>query len=202
MLTFGGASHVNPVGLRPDMAKYTIFVDGISKAYAATGLRVGWGVGPADVIASMADLLTHIGAWAPRPEQMATGELLCAPDDIRAYHASMIRDVQERLALLAEGLERLRTEGLPVESTAPQGAIYLSARFAVHGRRTPDGATLETNEAIRRYLLQSAGMAVVPFQAFGQLDESGWFRLSVGAVSPQSVRELMPRLRAALQALR
>ncbi|HEU4989866.1 MAG TPA: aminotransferase class I/II-fold pyridoxal phosphate-dependent enzyme, partial [Gemmatimonadaceae bacterium] len=129
MLTFGGARHVNPVGLRPEMAKYTIFVDGISKAFAATGLRVGWGVGPTDVIKSMADLLTHIGAWAPRPEQMATAELLCAESDIAEYHASMIRDLQERLGLMAEGLDHLRAKGFPVESTAPQGAIYLSAHF-------------------------------------------------------------------------
>ncbi|MDE3216971.1 MAG: aminotransferase class I/II-fold pyridoxal phosphate-dependent enzyme [Gemmatimonadota bacterium] len=201
-LTFGGAEHVNPVGLRPEMARYTVFVDGISKAFAATGLRVGWGVGPADVVKSMSDLLTHIGAWAPRPEQMATGELLCAVDDIRAYHAAMLRDVQERLSLLADGIEQLRRDGFPVASTSPQGAIYLSARFALHGKRTPDGETLDSNEGIRRYLLQSAGMALVPFQAFGQRDESGWFRLSVGAVSPADVRALVPRLRASLQALR
>ena len=201
MLTFGGAKHVNPVSLRPEMAQYTIFVDGISKAFAATGLRVGWGVGPADVIKRAADLLTHIGAWAPRPEQMATGELLCAEDDIRDYHAVMIRDIQERLTLLADGIDQLRRDGLPVESTTPQGAIYLSARFRLHGRRAPDGTTLATNEDIRRYLLQAAGMAIVPFQAFGQAEDNGWFRLSVGAVSPQAVRELIPRLRASLQAL-
>ncbi|MGH7669156.1 MAG: aminotransferase class I/II-fold pyridoxal phosphate-dependent enzyme, partial [Gemmatimonadaceae bacterium] len=143
----------------------------------------------------------HIGAWAPRPEQMATGELLCAEDDIRQYHAVMIRDLQERLGLMAEGIDQLRGEGFPVESTAPQGAIYLSARFGLHGRRTPEGQELRTNEDVRRYLLHAAGMAVVPFQAFGQHDETGWFRLSAGAVSPEGVRELIPRLRSSLQAL-
>ncbi len=201
MLTFGGGRHVNPVSLRPEMAKYTIFVDGISKAFAATGLRVGWGVGPSDVIKSMADLLTHIGAWAPRPEQMATGELLCAPDDIKAYHAGMLAGIQERLSLLAGGIEQLKRDGFPVESTVPQGAIYLSARFALHGKRTPEGEVLASNEAIRRYLLHAAGLAAVPFQAFGQHEETGWFRLSAGAVSPQDVRELIPRLKHALEAL-
>ena len=201
MLTLGNAAHVNPVGLRPEMAQYTIFVDGISKAFAATGLRVGWGIGPADVIKSMSDLLTHIGAWAPRPEQMATADLLNDDAAVRVYHAGMIRDIQERLTLLADGMDQLRRDGFPVDSTAPQGAIYLSARFALHGKRTPNGATLASNDDVRRYLLQSAGMAIVPFQAFGQPDETGWFRLSVGAVSPQDVRELIPRLRASLQAL-
>ncbi len=88
-----------------------------------------------------------------------------------------------------------------MDSSAPQGAIYLSARFALHGRRMPDGRVLDGNEAVRRYLLQAAGLAAVPFQAFGQHDETGWFRLSAGAVSPRDIRELIPRLRAALCAL-
>src|SRR5438046_1766813 len=65
MLTFGATRHVDPVSLRPAMAPYTIFVDGISKAFAATGVRVGWAIGPPDVIARMASILGHAGAWAP-----------------------------------------------------------------------------------------------------------------------------------------
>jgi aspartate aminotransferase len=78
------------------------------------------------------------------------------------------------------------------------GAIYLSARFALNGRTTADGGSLRTNEDIRRYLLQHAGLAVVPFQAFGSRDESGWYRLSVGAVSMAEIDRMLPRLRAAL----
>jgi aspartate aminotransferase len=183
------------------MRDYTVFVDGISKAFAATGLRVGWGVGPKDVIASMADLLTHIGAWAPRPEQMATADLLGAESEVERYRAGMIARIRERMDLLADGIDALRREGMPVESTAPQGAIYLSAHFALHGRRAPGGTELATNDDIRRYLLASCGLAAVPFQAFGQPEENGWFRLSVGAVSPGDVRALIPRLRASLRAL-
>ncbi|CAA9369378.1 MAG: Aspartate aminotransferase, partial [uncultured Gemmatimonadetes bacterium] len=57
MLTFGETMHVNPVTLRPAMAAYTVFVDGISKSFAATGVRVGWTVGPADVTQRMASVL-------------------------------------------------------------------------------------------------------------------------------------------------
>jgi aspartate aminotransferase len=67
--------------------------------------------------------------------------------------------------------------------------------------RTPDRQVLRTNEDIRRYLLQSAGLAVVPFQAFGSPEESGWFRLSVGAVSMTQLEALLPRLREALGCL-
>nr|HRC85904.1 aminotransferase class I/II-fold pyridoxal phosphate-dependent enzyme [Thermoanaerobaculia bacterium] len=66
------APHQTPVDLVPEVAPYTVFVDGISKAFAATGLRVGWSVGPPYLIQRMRDLLGHVGAWAPKPEQLAT----------------------------------------------------------------------------------------------------------------------------------
>src|SRR5580693_2943680 len=75
-LCFGGTQHVTPPGLLPEMARYTIFVDGISKCFAATGLRVGWAVGPVDVISRMSAVLGHVGAWAPRAEQLATAAML------------------------------------------------------------------------------------------------------------------------------
>ena len=202
MLTFGGARHFTPPGLRPEMAKYTVFVDGISKSFAATGVRVGWAVGPVDVIKAMGDLLTHMGAWAPRAEQLATAELLGESETIRAFHRTMLPALEERLTLLADGIAVLKREGFPVDSTPPQGAIYLSAQFALNGKRAPDGTALTTNEDIRRYVLHSAGLAAVQFQAFGAREETGWFRLSAGAVSPADIKALMPRLREALAAVK
>lgn len=198
-LTFGGGMHFTPVGLRPEMAKYTVFVDGISKHFAATGLRVGWGVGPKDAIGAMADLLTHVGAWAPRPEQLATADLLGATDEIKAFQGVMLPALEERLTLLADGIAALKADGFPVDSTPPKGSIYLSARFGLNGRKAPDGSSLDTNEQIRRYLLHSCGLAAVQFQAFGAREETGWFRLSVGAVSPSDIKALLPRLRTALE---
>ena len=201
MLTFGNASHVNPVALRPEMEPYTIHIDAISKSFAATGLRVGWAVGPADVIKRMSDILGHVGAWAPRAEQVATARLLADDAGMDEYHAKMRPEVQRRLDALARLFATLHAEGLPVEATPPQGAIYLSAHFDVVGYRTPTGERLDTNESIRRYLLRAAGLAAVQFQAFGSDEESGWFRLSVGAVSLGQIEELGPRLRSALAAL-
>lgn len=82
MLTFRGARHHTPVSLVPELAPYTIFVDGISKSFAATGLRVGWATGPKDVIQRMSAILTHLGAWAPRAEQLATARLLRDPAEV------------------------------------------------------------------------------------------------------------------------
>jgi aspartate aminotransferase len=108
---------------------------------------------------------------------------------IAAYHVEMRARVRERLDRLAAGFQALRADGYPVEVIAPQGAIYLSVRVAL-----PD----HTNEETRKLLLDRAGFAVVPFQAFGLREESGWFRISVGAVSLAEIEAALPRVRAAL----
>jgi aspartate aminotransferase len=193
MLTFGGFRHYAPPQLVAEATPYTIFVDGISKAFAATGLRVGWTVAPPPIAARMRDILGHLGAWAPRPEQIAVAKFLGMRAAIDEFHETMIRKVQLRLDLLYDNIEVMRREGLPVRAIAPQGAIYLSAQFDLIGR-----GSIATNEQIRRLLLDEAGFAVVPFQAFGLPQESGWFRLSVGAVSPGQIEAGLGRVREVL----
>lgn len=201
MLTFKGARHVTPVAMRPEMAPYTVAIDAISKAFAATGLRVGWALGPVDLIRSMSDFIGHVGAWAPRPEQMATAGLLTSRTAITEYNRTITQGLQLRLDALYQGIVAMRERGLPVDAIPPAGAIYLSARFALAGCRTPSGETLHGNDDIRRYLLQAAGFAAVPFQAFGVDGDTGWFRLSAGAVSPTDIADVLPRLAAAIEAV-
>jgi len=196
-LTFGETKHATPVGLVPEAAPYTLLVDAMSKAFCATGLRVGWGVMPPGVRSRMADILAHVGAWAPKAEQTASAELLDSPDRIRAFQYGMKAEVQRRLNALHAGFGDMAADGYAVATIAPQGAIYLSVRFDLFGR-TIHGTTIQTNEDIRRVLLEGAGFAVVPFQAFGLREESGWFRLSVGAVSMDDIHTMFPRLRGLL----
>jgi aspartate aminotransferase len=200
-LCVGATRHVTPPELVPEMAKYTILVDGISKAFAATGLRVGWAVGPADVIAQMGTTIGHLGAWAPRAEQVATAAFLGDVAAQAEFRATFVPGIQRRLDALYRGLERMRVHGLPVEALPPMGAIYLTARIHPFGKRTASGEVLSTNEEIRRWILDTAQVGVVPFQAFGVPEESGWFRLSVGAVSEADIEAAMPRLRQALLSL-
>jgi aspartate aminotransferase len=196
-ITFGGAKHATPVGLVPEAAPYTLLLDALSKAFCATGLRVGWGLMPPGVRSRMADILGHVGAWAPKAEQIASAELLDSPDLIRGFQRQMKAEVERRLDALHEGFAAMAADGFAVETTIPQGAIYLSVRFNLFGR-TIQGATIQTNEDIRRLLLEHAGFAIVPFQAFGLREESGWFRLSVGAVSMADIQATFSRLRALL----
>ena len=195
-LTFGEFRHYAPPQLVPESAPWTIFVDGVSKAFAATGLRVGWAVAPPYVIARMRDILGHVGAWAPRPEQIAVARFLSMRDEVAAYHETMIAGLRERLDLLHDGIEAMRRDGIPARAIDPQGAIYLSAQFDLIGH-----AGITTNEEIRKLLLERAGFAVVAFQAFGLKQETGWFRLSAGAVSPDDIRNGLARVRKALETL-
>ena len=199
MLTFGGIQHVTPVALRPAIAPYTVSIDAISKTFASTGLRVGWILGPTDIVRSMSDFISHVGAWAPRAEQVATAALLGSRQALVEYNKSITRGLQERLEALYDGIVAMRERGLPVDAVPAAGAIYLSARFALAGCRLPNGETLNTNEDIRAYLLREAGFAAVPFQAFGVDGDTGWFRLSAGAVSPADIADVLPKLEKAIE---
>jgi aspartate aminotransferase len=183
------------------MAKYTIFVDGISKAFAATGVRVGWTLGPADVIERMSAILTHVGAWAPRAEQVATVALLDDAEGRAAYHVDFMKGVQGRLDAMYNGLMRMKAKGLPVDAIAPMGAIYVSGRFHPFGKKTPEGKVLKTNEDVRAWILATTQIGIVPFQAFGVQGDTGWYRLSVGAVTEAQINEALPRLEAAFATL-
>lgn len=200
LLVFGSNRHIMPVSLVPEAAPWVISLDGISKGFAATGLRVGWLLAAPELTARMQNLLGHVGAWAPRAEQVAMAEFLRDTPAVDAFLATMNERVQERLEALYRGFNEMRDRGYPVECIQPQGAIYLSLRLDLIGRNL-GGVKLESNEVIRKVMLDRAGMAVVPFQAFGLEEDSGWFRLSVGAVSCADIDEALPRLRRVLDDL-
>ena len=172
-------------------------MDGISKSLAATGLRVGWLLAAPEMTARMRDLIGHVGAWAPRPEQVAVAQFLKNEAAVEAFRKQMDGRLRERLQALYDGFSELRAAGYPVECVDPQGAIYLSLRIGIVGRAV-DGKKIDRNEAIRKLVLEHAGLAIVPFQEFGLQEETGWFRLSVGAVSMEEIAEMFPRVRALL----
>lgn len=199
-LVFGERPHAHPLAVVPEAAPWVVTVDGISKAFAGTGLRVGWVTAAPAVISRMKDFLGHVGAWAPRPEQVATAGFLADPEAIARFKAGMRVALGERLEALHAGFSALKERGFPVDCVRPRGAMYLSLQLDLSGR-TVDGVVIRDNEAIRRLLLDRAGLAVVPFQAFGLPEESGWFRLSVGAVSLREIAEVLPRVEQLLQGI-
>lgn len=197
-LTFGEYKHHTPMSLRPEMANYTIMVDAISKWWSGTGVRVGWCVAPPWLTKRMKALIGHMGAWAGRPEQLAVGRLLSNPEPLGDFLGHFSRQVQARLNLLARGIEDMANDGLPISSLEAQGAIYLSVKLDLMGHTTPEGKLLEDDEDVRSYLLNEAGVAVVPFTAFGYPAHSGWVRVSVGTVTMEDVEATLARLRTLL----
>lgn len=200
-LTMGEVKHYDPVSLRPEMKNYTVFVDGISKSLSATGVRVGWSMGPKFIIDKMKSILTHIGAWAPKAEQIATAQYLSKLDLYDSFLVTQKQKINERLTGFHKGFQTLKSEGFNVDSITPQAAIYLTVRFSLHGKKTSEGAVLSTTKDITKYLLDEAKLAIVPFYAFGASDNSDWYRLSVGTCSLKDVDGIIFNLKAALQKL-
>ncbi|MEE2756475.1 MAG: pyridoxal phosphate-dependent aminotransferase [Myxococcota bacterium] len=194
MLTFGDNQHVTPVQVAPEMARYTLFTDAVSKGFAGTGLRVGWLCGPPFIAARIKALMTHMGAWAPRPEQIGTAAFLLEKDAIADYLRNFKLGIRDRLDRLYGAFSAWKKDGLPIDVIPPQGAIYLSVRFDLEGR-----PGLPDEDAVLTYLLEKAGCAVVPFSAFGDTTNKGWVRFSVGAVSVAEIDACLPRLRTALE---
>ncbi len=197
-LTFGHHEHFNPVSLRPELKEVTIFVDGASKCFASTGVRVGWGFGPAHVINHMKAIVGHMGAWAPKAEQVAMAHFLKDDNAVNDYLAQIKNNIQKSLIALYNGFQKLKADGLKVDAIEPMGAIYLTVKVDYSGKTTPDGKVLKTATDINFYLIKEAGVAFVPFSAFGTGEEVNWFRASVGASTLKDIGELVPRIKAAL----
>jgi aspartate aminotransferase len=200
-LTFGNTVHYNPISLRPEMKPYTIFVDGISKVFASTGVRVGWSLGPETVITKMKAILSHLGAWAPMAEQKAVAKYLLDKESISKYLVHFKAEIEERLRSIHAGFIALKEKGYNVDSVTPQAAIYLTIKIDLAGKTTAEGKVLETQSDVTSYILGEAKLAVVPFSAFGAGSKSSWYRLSVGTSIKEEIPEMLAKLEGALSKL-
>ena len=200
-LTFGDTIHYNPVTLNPAMKDYTIFIDGISKTFAATGVRVGWAMGPAEVLVKMRSINSHLGAWAPMAEQKAVANYLGQTEAIDKYFLHFKAEINERLQRISAGLQQMKKEGFTVDAIAPQAAIYLTIQIDYAGKKMANGKLLTTQADVTSYILDEAKLAVVPFYAFGAKPDSSWYRLSVGTCKKEEINEMLGALKSALAKL-
>lgn len=201
MLTFGG-DHFDPVSLYPELKPYTIYIDGTSKCFAATGVRVGWSFGPSEIINKMKALLGHIGAWAPKPEQQAVSVLLNHHQEVDDFVNNFKGRIDESLTILHNGIQKLKNSGFKVESIQPMGAMYLTVKLDYLGSKKPDGTEIKDTSDLVFYLIEEAGIALVPFSAFGNSPDMPWFRASAGGVSVQEIQSMLPRMENALKKLK
>jgi aspartate aminotransferase len=201
MLTFDKA-HVNPVTIRPELKDYVIYIDGISKCLAATGVRVGWAFGPSAVISKMKALLGHIGAWAPKAEQVAVSKYFASDVQVDEFLAGFKEKIQLSLNAIYDGFQELKSEGFDVDAVVPMGAIYLTLKIDYIGKTTPEGDLLKDSADVNFYLIKEAQSALVPFSAFGNDHNMPWFRASVGGCSLEDIQAMIPRIKAALSKLK
>ena len=200
-LTFDAVTHAHPVGVCPAIRPYTIYLDAISKSFAATGVRVGWAFGPSVIISKMKAILTHLGAWAPMAEQKGTAVFLKNKEAIVTYIDLFKKEIAYRLEAIYKGLMDLKLQGYAVDAIAPEAAIYLTIQFDLVGKHTDQRVLLEKQSDVTSYLLKEAGLAIVPFSAFGAEATSNWYRLSVGTCKKEDIEAMLAALSNALAKL-
>lgn len=183
-LTYGENQHHDPISVLPDIRPYVIYVDAISKSFAATGVRVGWAMGSSVVLSKMKAILTHVGAWAPMAEQKAVATFLVDTVAIEKYLLQFKAELEERLQMICNGILLLKQQGVAIDAIAPQAGIYLTVKIEV-----ADAHTL---------LLEQAGIGVLPFSVFGTAKDSPWYRISVGTFKKEDIQPMLEILKKVL----
>lgn len=199
-LILNDSEHYTPLGLYPEMKEYTVIIDGVSKWLAGTGIRVGWALGPKPLMAKIKTLLGHVGAWAAKPEQLAVADFL-HEDSFPAYLEVFKEKIKERLNGFYILFSNLKEKGYPVDVIAPEAAIYLTVKIDLLGAVKENGQKINTVEDAFSYILNEAGIALVPFYAFGASPDMPWFRLSIGTTRNEDIAIINDRLEKALDKL-
>ena len=167
-LTYDGVKAVSIVEAVPSLADRTILVNGVAKTYAMTGWRVGWMVGPADIIAAAANLQSHLSSNVSNISQRAALEALTGT-----------QEPEEQMRLALDRRRRTIVAELNaidgIVTPTPQGAFYVYPDVSGLLGRTWGGVTPTTSLELADLILEQAEVATVPGEAFGP---SGYLRLS------------------------
>ena len=190
-LTYDGVNSVSILKVVPELTPNCIILNGVAKTYAMTGWRVGWMVGPQDVIAAASNLQSHLSSNVNNIAQRAALAALADPqDEVAVMHAAFDR---RRKAIVA-GLNAI--EG--VHCPTPQGAFYAYPDVRGLLGKEFDGVRPQTSAELADLILEKALVAVVPGEAFGP---SGYLRLSY-ALSDEDLAEGVERLQKFLGSAR
>jgi aspartate aminotransferase len=191
-LVYDDFRFVTPAALEPRLKDRCLTMNGVAKAYAMTGWRIGYAGGPAELIRAMAKIQSQSTTNPCSISQAAAVEALNGPQDFIPERAAVFK---RRRDLVVDMLNR--APGLRCHR--PEGAFYVYPSCAgVIGRRTPDGGELRDSEGFARYLLEGEGVAVVHGAAFG-LDP--YLRISY-ATATDLLEEACARIIRACEALR
>jgi aspartate aminotransferase len=184
---------IHPLTLCPEIRDYLICADGISKSLNATGVRVGWLFGPKDIIGKMTEVLSHIGAWAPKPEQRALDVYIREDYEDYISHINYVTKEYEYISdKICGKLEELKKKGFNVDYQKPDGGIYVSVYLGyVH--------SFSSTEEYISFLINTCGLGIVPFEYFGSKSNKGWFRISIGNVSDLNLDSILKTIEKSVQ---
>ncbi|KHL04230.1 aspartate transaminase [Sinomonas humi] len=188
---YGEGQITSLVGAAPQLRDRVLVVNGVSKAYAMTGWRLGYAVGPAPLVASINKLQSQISSC---PSSISQAAATAALTGDQSFVAECVEAYRERRDVAVAGLKAV--EGLACET--PQGAFYAYVKCAgAVGKTTPDGARIENDQDFVLYLLDSASVAVIPGSSYGL---GPYFRISF-ATSLETIKAGVEAIDKAVRAL-
>jgi aspartate aminotransferase len=187
---YDGATHVSIASLGPDIAARTVVINGVSKAYAMTGWRIGYAAGPKELITAMGNIQSQSTS---NPCSISQKAAVAALRFGGPFTKQMVTEFDRRRRAIVEGLNTIPG----ISCTMPAGAFYAFPNIqGVLGKRGPTGPITSPTD-LATYLLKDAHIAVVPGEPFGSQSH---MRLSY-ATSMETIARGLDRLRAALQKL-
>jgi aspartate aminotransferase len=191
-LNYDGFEFTTPAQVEPSLYDRTLTVNGVSKAYAMTGWRIGYAAGPKELIKAIGVIQSQSTSNPSSVSQAAAVEALNGPQDFIKTRADAFK---ERRDLVVSMLN----QATGIKCHKPEGAFYVypSCEGTI-GKTTPDGKVIETDEDFVTYLLESEGVAVVQGSAFGL---APFFRISY-ATSTAELEDACQRIQRACAALK
>ena len=191
-IVYDDFAFVTPAALEPRLKDRTLTINGVSKSYAMTGWRIGYGGGPKALIKAMAVVQSQATSCPSSVSQAAAVEALTGPQEIVGERC---RSFQARRDIVVDGLNAIPG----ITCRRPEGAFYTFSSVAgLIGKTTPEGTVIDSDRAFCAWLLDTEGVAVVPGSAFGL---APYFRISY-ATSEAELREALTRIARAVSTLR
>ena len=183
-LIFDGLKFATLPEIEPQLKERTLIINGVSKAYAMTGWRIGYGAGSEKLIKAMSMLQSQSTSCPSSISQAATVEALLGTQDYIKPNAELFERRRDLVVSMLNAIDGIKCN-------KPNGAFYVFPSCkGLYGKKTPSGKTIENDNDFAAYLLEDALVAVVPGVAFGAPD---FFRISYAA-SDEFLKNSMERI--------
>lgn len=190
-IRYDGRANPHLVAVEPRLRERVLIVNGVSKTYAMTGFRIGFVAGPLPLVKAIAKLKSQSAGTSCSISQAAAVAAYEGEEGFLAHNREVYQQRRDRAVALINAIPGLGC-------LAPEGAFYLYVNCAgLLGKRTPAGTLLSDDQAVVLYLLEQAGVALVPGAAYGL---SPYFRASI-ATSLENLEQGIGRIARAVAAL-